>query len=145
MIVYCSGTSGRNARFGATVISSALLEMPPWKPSRNILKNKANYYKDTMMRYIKNNDFVAVAMGELVGPMAKTEDKAVSLLTEYLLDDAGRNSFYEVYPDASESEYYEALYELYDKEEKGNRKELLNGASDTSCQFCSETDALVLS
>lgn len=97
------------------------------------------------MRYIKNNNFVAAAMGELVGPMAKTEDKAVLLLTEYLLDDVGRNRFYEVYPDASESEYYEALYELYDKDKRGKGRELLNGVSNTSCQFCNETDTLVLS
>lgn len=96
-----------------------------------------------MVRYIKSDKFVAAALGELVGPMAKTEDKAVSLLTEYLLDDAGRNRFYELHPDCTESEYYEALYQLYEKDSLEDREASLSGASEAKCQICHT--ALVLS
>lgn len=104
-----------------------------------------------MIRYIKSDKFVAAALGELVGPMAKTEDKAVSLLTEYLLGDAGRNRFYELHPDTTESEYYEALYQLYDMEitaetqREDSREDLeasFSGASNTSCEVCDASLAL---
>jgi len=89
-----------------------------------------------MVSYIKSKDFMAATLGELVGPMGKTEESAVHLLTEYLLDDAGRNRFYDLYPDASESEYHEALYQLYELEYREDREAILSGASETSCNQC---------
>jgi hypothetical protein len=73
------------------------------------------------------------AMGELVAPAGKSEGDAVHLLTEYLLGDAGREHFYDLHPDASEGDYYEALYQLY---ELGNREESLSGLADAGCNQC---------
>jgi hypothetical protein len=89
-----------------------------------------------MIRYIKTTEYVAAALGELVGPMAKTESQAVSLLTDYLLNDSGRNRFYEVNPGSTETEYYEALYQLYDAGRSEDLESTLSGAKATKDNQC---------
>lgn len=48
------------------------------------------------------------------------------------------------HPDTTESEYHEALYQLYELDSLEDHEASLSGAGETKCQMC-DTEALVLS
>jgi hypothetical protein len=87
--------------------------------------------------YVGDTSLVAAAIGELIAPAGKNEKDAVYRMTEYLLSDAGRQHFYDLHIGATEQDYHEALYQLYDMEEKEDFEAFSSGVNEPECNQCS--------
>jgi len=87
--------------------------------------------------YVGDTNLVSAAIGELIAPAGKNEKDAIYRMTEYLLSDAGRQHFYDLHIGATEHDYYEILYQLYDMEEKEDFEALSSGANVSECNQCS--------
>lgn len=87
--------------------------------------------------YVGDTSLVSAAIGELVAPAGMNEKDAVYRMTEYLLSDAGRQHFYDLHIGATERDYYEALYQLYEMDEKEDFDALSSGANEHVCNQCS--------